>query len=105
MSTILQETLDFLQKPLPEQKTELLVTLDQLQRLILTLIEEKSEARRVQFHLGDQYRHPKDKRYTDFDREIMLNDMLADTGKNLEMLDDLYGQLIYRQKLIKQLLA
>lgn len=104
MTTILQQTLDFLQQPIPKNNKEILIYIDELQTVILRVIEEKAEARNVQFHLSDKYRHPKDKRYTDFDREIMLNDLIADQVKEVELLQDLYDQLIYRQQLIKQLL-
>lgn len=52
----------------------------------------------------EQYRHPKDKEYTDFDRQTMLNAAVADVQAEYELVHGLEKLVAERVELIKILL-
>lgn len=52
----------------------------------------------------EQYRHPKDKEYTDFDRKTMLEAQVADVQADYELVKGLEDLVMERVELIKILL-
>lgn len=83
--TILDKVQDFLQQDIPTDKKSLHSQLNTISKLRLSLVNYNAEAK-VQFLKSqEKYRHPKDKNYTDWDRKIMLNDLIATEQKDYEL--------------------
>lgn len=79
MPTILDEIEDFLQRPLITDKTKLSGELSVISELRLKLVDFQVSAHVQVLQETARYRRPVEKGLTDFDRRILLNDLIADT--------------------------
>lgn len=97
-STILEEVRVFLDLPLPPLNGSIMHELEQISKLRNKLVHERTIAHIDLFHAQERFRRPQEKGLTDFDRRILLNDMIAEEQSNYEYLCDLIHLLEDRRQ-------
>lgn len=90
---------------LPENEKALRNSLRDAEGVFIQTIEEKAAAHRVLLQKRMQFRHPKDKEYTDFDRTILLEGNIAEHIEAYELFAGMEKALEQRISVIKALLV
>jgi len=62
------------------------LTLSECLKLSKQLLEQRTQAQKKLFEEHNRLRYPKDKEYTDFDRQSMINAAVADLHAQYELL-------------------
>lgn len=102
--TLIAEIRTVLSKDLPTQPFTIKSELSACMKLSEPLLSARVTAQTILAEKGFQFRRPKDKEYTDFDRKIMLEGDLAPFMANYELLTGLETLLGERIKVLSSLL-
>lgn len=97
-STILEKVRDFLNLPFPELQGNTMQELETIAKLRNELVAYRTTAHADLFHAQQRFRTPQEKGLTDFDRRILLNDMIAEEQTNYEYACDLLQLLEDRRQ-------
>lgn len=103
-STILGKVRDFLNLPLPQPSANITQELEQICKLRNELVHERMIAHTDLMHAQERFRRPQEKGLTDFDRRILLSDMIAEDQSNYHYMCDLIQLLEDRRQDIHFLL-
>lgn len=95
----------FLGRELPEEKTALINHIKGLEALRYELAEATAEQHRIVVDMRRKMLHPKDKEFTELDRNVMLDAHVSVLKKDLEFLLSLQEIIRDRIELAKVLLT